>query len=183
MSQWRNNMKTLVIYTSQTGFTKKYAELLGSRLNAEVVDLKKVKKAPSSRFADADAIIFGGWVIAGKVFGSDWFTPKIAEWQGKKLAMFAVGGFPCEYPETEAVLQNALTEEQKKHVKVFYCQGGMCFEKMRFPYKLIMKMMRKTAAQNLNASEKDKEMAEMLSKSYDSSDAKYIGPIVEYIAG
>lgn len=176
-------MKTIVIYTSQTGFTQKYAELIKSRLNAELIDLKAAKKAPEERFADADNIIFGGWVIAGKVFGSDWFAQKIAGWQDKKMAMFVVGATAAGNPDVETVLQNALTEEQKKHVKTFYCPGGICYKKMKFPYKLIMKMLASASRKAKNPTEKDKQMAEMLSKSFDISDEKYIEPLVSYIEG
>ena len=37
-------MKSLVIYTSQTGFTRKYAMWLADRLNADILDLKDAKK-------------------------------------------------------------------------------------------------------------------------------------------
>ena len=37
-------MKTLVIYTSQTGFTKRYAEWISEELNADIYDLKDVKR-------------------------------------------------------------------------------------------------------------------------------------------
>ena len=37
-------MKTLVIYTSQTGFTKRYAAWISEELNADIYDLKDVKK-------------------------------------------------------------------------------------------------------------------------------------------
>ena len=35
-------MKTLVIYTSQTGFTKKYADWLADEMGADIFDLKDV---------------------------------------------------------------------------------------------------------------------------------------------
>ena len=37
-------MKTLIIYTSQTGFTKKYAEWLAERTGGDVLELKEAKK-------------------------------------------------------------------------------------------------------------------------------------------
>ena len=37
-------MKTLVIYTSQTGFTKKYAEWISTRLNADMLTIQEAKK-------------------------------------------------------------------------------------------------------------------------------------------
>lgn len=37
-------MKNVVIYTSQTGFTKRYAEWIGEAAEAEAVDLAQAKK-------------------------------------------------------------------------------------------------------------------------------------------
>ncbi len=37
-------MKTLVIYTSQTGFTKKYAQWLSDEMNADIFELKDAQK-------------------------------------------------------------------------------------------------------------------------------------------
>lgn len=47
-------MKTIVIYTSQTGFTKKYAEWLGKRTGAEALTFKKAKRTSDSKFAEAN---------------------------------------------------------------------------------------------------------------------------------
>jgi hypothetical protein len=54
--------------------------------------------------------------------------------------MFCVGGSPNDNPDVDAFLQNVLTEEQKKYIKVFYCQGGFNYEKMKAPSRLAMKM-------------------------------------------
>ena len=37
-------MKTLIIYTSQTGFTKKYAQWIADEMSADIYDLKDAKK-------------------------------------------------------------------------------------------------------------------------------------------
>ena len=37
-------MKTLIIYTSQTGFTKKYAQWLADKVSGDLMDLKEAKK-------------------------------------------------------------------------------------------------------------------------------------------
>lgn len=173
-------MKTIVVYTSQTGFTKKYAEWIAQRLNAETLTLDEAKNASEDKFADAEAILYGGWIMAGKVKGSEWFTDQIIQWQGKKLALFCVGGCPNDAPDIERELKEALTDEQRKYAKAFYCQGGICFEKMKFVSRFFMKMFAKTLKKKA-VTEADKAMAEMISKSYDISDKKYIEPVVEYI--
>ena len=173
-------MKTMIIYTSQTGFTKKYAEILANRIGAETVSLDKIKKKQDDFFADADTIIYGGWVMAGKVVGSDWFIEKIPKWQDKKLAIYCVGGSPKDAPETAEMLKRVLPQNLKESVKVFYCQGGIDYEKMSFFMRMTMKTFAK-ALNGKNATAEQKKAAEWMSKSYDSSDEKYIDPIVEYI--
>ena len=37
-------MKALVVYTSQTGFTKRYAEWIMKRLQADILDVRDAKK-------------------------------------------------------------------------------------------------------------------------------------------
>ena len=66
-------MKTLVIYTSQTGFTKKYAEWISTRLNADLLTIQEAKKMKKDFYNKYDAIIYGGWAMAGSVVGSKWF--------------------------------------------------------------------------------------------------------------
>ena len=71
-----NQMKSLIIYSSQTGFTKKYAEWLAESLECEAVDFDKVKTMTDEQFASYDTLIYGGWANAGKIVKADWFLGK-----------------------------------------------------------------------------------------------------------
>ena len=84
-------------------------------------------------------------------------------------------------PDVDVFLQNALTDEQKKYIRVFYCQGGFNYEKMKPQYKLAMKMFVSVLKNKKNATEKEKGMAEKCASSYDISDVKYIEPIAAYL--
>ncbi|WP_196808691.1 flavodoxin domain-containing protein [Butyrivibrio sp. AC2005] len=66
-------MKTLVIYTSQTGFTKRYAQWLADRVGADLIDLKEAQKKGTDYFEAYGAICYGGWAMAEKVVKSKWF--------------------------------------------------------------------------------------------------------------
>lgn len=174
-------MKTLVVYTSQTGFTKKYAEWLGERMKADVLDLKDAQKKNTGFFDDYQAIVYGGWAVAGKLSKSKWYLGKAPSWKDKKLAVFCVGGSPNESPETKVALDNMLNDEQKKFIKAFYCQGGINYEKMSAGNRLTLKMFVGALKKKKNLSEKERTMVEMISSTYDISDKKYIEPIVEYL--
>lgn len=173
-------MKTIVVYTSQTGFTQKYAGWIGKRLGAEIIKLDEAKKKPAEYFDGADAIIYGGWAMAGKMTGSEWFVGNIERWKGKKLAMFLVGGSPIDNPDVDTTLNTLLTDEQRKYAKAFYCQGGIAYDRMKLPSKLAMKAFAKVLS-NSKKSDKEREMGKYLSQSYDIADERYTDPIVEYI--
>ena len=174
-------MKTLIIYTTQTGFTKRYAEWLAERMNGDLLDLKDAQKKNMAFFEDYDAICYGGWAMAGSLVKAKWFLEKAAGWRNKRLAMFCVGGSPNDNPDVDAFLQNALTDEQKKYIRVFYCQGGFNYEKMKAPSRIAMKMFVSALKNKKDATEKEKVMAEKMASSYDISDVKYIEPVAEYL--
>lgn len=176
-------MNTIIVYSSQSGFTEKYANWLGDRLSAKVMKLDEAKKISSAEFDKADAVIYGGWVMAGKPVGADWFLKHIPEWKEKKLVLFCVGGCPGDAPDIEDNLKNALTDEQRQYVKAFYCQGGFNYERMGLPSKLAMKAFASMINKKKDKTEEDRIMGEMITHSYDISDEKFLDPIVAYING
>ena len=76
-------MKTLVVYTSQTGFTKKYSQWLADKMSADIYDLKDAKKKGASFFEQYDAIVYAGWIMAGKVVKLNWFLSKAENLKNK----------------------------------------------------------------------------------------------------
>ena len=169
-------MKTAVIYNSQTGFTKKYAEWIAEEAGADCFELGTVKK---KNFEAYDAIVFGGWACAGKISKISWFKSNMDKWSGKTLVVFCTGGNPAESPVIEAFWNGNFSEEQRKTVHIYYCPGGFCYEKMSAGSKLMMKMFRKMVGAKKDKTEADIEMLKMISHSYDISDKKYVDPIIK----
>ena len=172
--------KTLVICSSQTGFTRKYAHWLAEATGADLLEQKEAAKKEDSFFEAYQAIVYGGWVMAGKVMKSDWFLGKAQSWKDKRLAIFAVGASPMESPDIEKALQQLLTEEQKQYIRAFYCPGGLNYDAMKLPSRLAMKMLASVKGRK-NATEDEKKMAAMISSSYDLSDRKYLEPVAAYL--
>lgn len=173
-------MKTIVIYNSQTGFTKRYAQWLAEMTEAQCVELKEAKKMDMSTF---DNIVFGGWAMAGSITKVKWLIKNKAGWQGKKLVAFCVGASPIENPEIDEFLAKTSAQEDFKGIKLFYLPGGLDYEKMTGASRTMMKMFVKMLDSNKNKTEKDLMQIKMMSSSYDISDKKYLEPIVEYIKG
>ena len=129
----------IVIYNSQTGFTKKYAQWISESLECECVELNVADKL---NFEQYDAIIFGGWACAGGISKIKWFKNNLKKWNDKKLAVYCVGGSPIENPEIEMAMKNWFTKEEHQKVKTFYCPGGFNYERMSGTSKLMMKMFK-----------------------------------------
>ena len=171
-------MKTIVIYNSQTGFTKRYAEWIAEATGAACLELSDAKKKDLAAY---EAIIFGGWACAGTINKISWFKANIDRWADKKLIAFCVGASPIENPEIEIALKQNFNESEQKKVKTFYCPGGINYEKMSAPSKLMMKMFVKMMKAKKDKTEAEQIMVKMLSSSYDISDKKYIDPILQYL--
>ncbi len=172
-------MKTAVIYNSQTGFTKRYAEWIAEEAKADLFELAEAKKKNLDTY---DAIVFGGWAVAGGISKLSWFKGNINKWEGKKLIAFCVGGSPIENPEIEPTLKNNFNEEEWEKVQVFYCPGGFNYEKMTKTSKVMMKMFIKALKAKKDKTEEEEMMIKMISSSYDISDKKYIQPILDCLA-
>lgn len=168
-------MKTIVIYNSQTGFTKRYAKWIAEATGAECVELSEAKRKSMDAY---EAVVFGGWACAGSISKLGWFKGNIDKWSDKKLIAFCVGASPIDNPEIVPTLKQNFEESELKKVNVFYCPGGVNYEKMSVSSTL-MKIFTKVLKAKKHKTEAEQEMIKMLSSSYDISDKKYIEPILK----
>lgn len=169
-------MKTIVIYNSQTGFTKRYAQWLAEAAGADCIELSAAKKKDLTAY---EAIVFGSWACAGGISKISWFKGNIDKWADKKLIAFCVGASPMENPEVETALKQMFNESERKRVKAFYCPGGLSYDKMSTPSRLMMKLFVKTLRAKKDKTQEEQEMIKWISSSYDISDKKYIEPILQ----
>lgn len=169
-------MKTIVIYNSQTGFTRQYAQWIAEAAGADCLALSEAKKINLDTY---EAIIFGSWVCAGRISKLNWFKGNIDKWADKKLIAFCIGANPIDSPEVEPTLSRNFNVSECKKICVFYCPGGLNYEKMHAPSKFVMKMLVKTLTAKKNKTTEEQEMLKMISASYDISDRKYVEPILK----
>ncbi|MDD6037737.1 MAG: flavodoxin domain-containing protein [bacterium] len=174
-------MKSLIIYSSQTGFTKRYAEWLNEHLKGDLLTVKEAQKKDDGYFNQYDCLVYGGFSLAGKINKADWFTAKMNQWKGKKLALFCVGASCVDQPEVAQAMDAALTDEQKKYAKAFYCPGGINYSKLPLPSRLVLKGLSSMLKKKADATPSERDMAEKLTTTFDISDPAYILPIVEYL--
>ena len=173
-------MKTVVIYNSQTGFTKRYAEWIAEAAGADCLSLSETK---GKNLAAYEAIVFGSWACAGSISKLGWFKKNIDTWAGKKLIVFCTGASPIESPAIETALKHVNSEPKMGQVKVYYCPGGLNYDKMSASSRFAMKMLLKALNAKKNKTQEDEEMIKMISSSYDIADKKYTEPILTCLRG
>ena len=91
-------MNILVVYSSKTGFTKRYAQWIKEVVPCTCVEAKEAEKLEVGNY---DVILYGGGFYAGKIHGVEWLKSRLPKLEGKRTAVFATGATPPEAPEVE----------------------------------------------------------------------------------
>ena len=172
--------KILVCYQGVTGFTKKYAEMIANEMNCALMNLKDVTAQTVSQY---DIVVFGGRCFAGSIDGLK-KAKKLAASGGKKtFVVFATGATPNAAEEViQSVWERNFAVDELQRIPRFYMQGGLCYEKMPWHEKLMMKafatVMKAKIGSKKEKAEEDREFERMISGSYDISSKEYIEPLV-----
>ena len=163
-------MSTIVVYQSETGFTKKYAEWIAEELGCEAVPFKKVNE---TKLKDYDKVIYGGWLMGGAIVGVE----KIKAMNLKDVVVFATGASPA----MEELVQAIRVQNHLEDVPFFYFESGINYEKMGFMKRSMLKMVRKNIMKKPDKTESDKFMEKALEKSYDNTNKVAINGLVESV--
>ena len=170
--------KILVVYKSETGYTKKYAEWLSQELSC---DIKENKKLALEDLEPYSTIIYGGALYAIGINGLSLIKKNFESLKDKKLILFAVGATPPREKDLQKVWETNLTEEQRAVIHTFYCRGGFDYSKLNTGNKLLMNMMKKKLKTMKNPDEDALGMLEAFDKPVDFTDKQNIIPILELI--
>lgn len=134
-------MKSIVVYSSKTGFTKRYAEMISKELGCSAVTLDVAKKQDLSSY---NQLIYGGSLYASGVLGLKKIMGKINTSNFDKVVVFGVGA--TSYNEKlidELILKNYPNGQPENH-KFFYLRGGFNYSKLNTVDKFLMDMMKKS---------------------------------------
>ena len=174
-------MKILVTYKTKTEFTKWYAEIIAKEVEGELIDFSKVTNEKMSEY---DVVVYGGGLHAGRINGFKKAKEMFEKSAAKKMVVFVTGATPNEETETiDEVWKVNLTEEEMESVPHFYMQSGLCYEKMSFPDKTLMKLLANMLSKKENKSNAELGQEQAIKSSYNISDEKYAKPLIEYLLG
>lgn len=158
-----------IVYESNTGFTKQYAEALGERIGLPVYHVTEAIKTVSQ----GSEIFFLGWVCAGKISGL-----AIVD---KRFVVAGIAAVGIIYPSPEIL--NQLAKTNVINCPMYYLQGGVDPKKLSFMKRKVLSMIAKNMEMHQAKTSADFELVDALRNGGSFVDLASIEPIAEWIEG
>lgn len=156
-----------IIYCSNAGSAKRYAELLSEKTGIPCVDIKNM-----SRVSADEEIIFISWIMAGAIQGIN----EVREVFGSIKAICGVGMMKSEKATEDTKAKNAVTEPY------FFLTGDFDINKLTGMYKMMMGMMLRMMKSKLKEEENGAEMLSLLENGIKGFDEKELDAVIEFLA-
>lgn len=167
-------MKTIVVYRSKYGYTKKYAEWIAESLGCDIKE-----NAVFGDIAGYDAVICGGGIYAGRINGAGLITKNFERLAGKKLALFAVGSNAGHKDELDEFWKKALEENIRRKIPHFYLRGGFDYGRLKRVDRLMMNMLKKVLLSKETLTEDEKGLLSAYETPVDFTDRKNTDMLIE----
>ena len=170
---------SIIIYASQYGSTKRYAERLST-----ITGIKCVSRKEAEDIQNYERIIYMGALFAGSVLGLKKFAATVTS---QELIVITVGLVDTQDDENIRYIRNNIKSQIPTHLydedKIFHLRGAIDYSTMGLKHKLMMKFMHGKLArmpeEELNA--ESKIILETYGKKVDYVDFNALLPIVSIL--
>ncbi|MCL2131597.1 MAG: flavodoxin domain-containing protein [Lentimicrobiaceae bacterium] len=179
----KNINKTVVIYSSKYGHTKKYAQWLAEELNADILECKTLKV---NMLHDYSTVLFGSSLYAGKNKAALLVVKHFEQIKEKKIVLFTCGlgdpSNPSDIDNINKALDKVITPEIRNKIRIFHLRGGIDYDNLSVLHKIMMKFVYvKISKKSENErNDEDREFMATYGQKIDLSDKKMLEPIIEY---
>jgi len=171
-------MKTIIVYKSQTGFTKKYAEWIAQKIWATLLDYTK---ADISVLLEYDTIIYWWSLHAVGIQWISLITKNFERLKQKKLIVFAVWASPIKDAVVKHVTAENFTEEQRKYIHFFYFRWWFNYKKLWIVDKIIMTIFIFVLKLKKHPKPDEKWMIDAYDHPFDATNKQYIEWLVNIL--
>jgi flavodoxin len=175
---WFEMLRSIVVYRSISGFTKRYATWIAEDLKADLYDARDVS---IEKLLEYDLIIFGGSLHAVGIKGIKNVKDNIPKLVDKKLVIFAVGASVYKENIPDEIKSRNFSAEEQKALKFFYLRGGFVYDKLDFTNKILMTLFRIKLTLKRNRTPDEKGMLMAYAHPLDCAKKENIREIVEYV--
>lgn len=169
-------MKTVILYSSKSGYTRKYAGWLSEELSAEVMD---IRKADIQKLAACDLVIFGGSLHAVGINGLEKFKRIVRSNGIKRVIVFAVGASPYSDSICGEIRSKNLSESDFESIPLFYLRGGFDYSRLPLWEKFLMTLLKYKMSKKKVRTADETGMLAAYSHPIDFTDKKHLSPLIE----
>lgn len=156
-----------VVYESNSGFTKRYAEMIGEKTGLPVYHI-----IDSALYVSKGApVFFIGWVMAGKIEGY-----KIASKRYDVQAAAAVG----VTPKSKEYVKKLIYDNKVMDIPLFYLMGGISPDKLSKMHKKILNMIADSIERKAGVTKQELDAADCLRYGCDFVSEDNLSEILEW---
>ena len=120
------------------------------------------RKATAELMSEYDTVVFGSRAYAGRIDGYQKAKEMFQKSGAGQLVVFVTGATPnTEEQVIKDFWKQNLTDDELQKIPHFYMQSGLCYEKMSFADKLMMKGLRAMLKKKKDKSQEE-QMMELL---------------------
>ncbi len=163
------NIKAIV-YTSNTGFTERYAKMLSENTGLPVFTLKEAKR----KLEKGSEIIYLGWLMASLVRG---YRQAVKRFRVSALCGVCMGDSGSQIDAVRKC--NAVSGD----LPVFTLQGGMDHSKLKGIYRSMINMLIKALSAKKNKNEDEEKMLELIKNGGDYVSEENLANVIKWLKG
>lgn len=160
-----------IVYTSNTGSTRRYADMLSEKVKLPAFSMEEASKTVGS----GEEIIYLGWIMAGKIKG---YTAAIRKYKVRAVCGVGMGQTGTQLPEVRA--KNNIPQS----IPLFTLQGTFDIKKLHGIYRLMMDIMVRTAGRALekkaDRTPEDDDMLDMMMNGSDRVKAQNLEELINW---
>lgn len=175
-------MEHIIVYGSQYGSTRRYAEKLSEQVNIPAISYKQAVD-----LSNIKTLVYLGGLYTGGVLGLSKTLRSLSKCGQFNLILVTVGLSDPKEPENRenirTSLQNRLPAELFQRAKIFHLRGGIDYHKLSVSHRAMMKLLyqslRKRPLEMQTA--EDRALIETYGKRVDFMDFSTLEPIIREI--
>lgn len=168
----RRNKMQAIVFTSNTGHTQEYAQMLGVELGLPCYDLKQAK----SNLPSGAEIVYLGWIMAGNVQG---LKKALRRYDVKAVCAVGMSGNSDQLKEMYDKYRFL------EDTPLFYLQGGLEYQKLKGVYKFMIGTIKNVMGKKLETKEEkspeEQEMLELIVNGRSTVSKEKLSDVLAYL--
>lgn len=168
--------KVAVIYQSNYGATKQYAEWIATELGADLLERKMVNKELLTTYA---GIIYGGGLYASGIIGAE----LVADNPCHHLIVFTVGLADPMQTDYTQIMRRTFRNKERQPQREFHFRGAIDYAKLGLVHRNLMRVLKRIIASKQPAELTPENQAFLATygQQVDFKDRATIQPLVAYV--